>query len=74
MLTVGGSGQGGVPLASAELYTPASGSWSNTGSLTVARTSHAAVLLPTGLALILGGSGGPAGILASSELYASAVP
>src|SRR5438874_6164324 len=53
--------------AGAELYDPASGTWSATGSLATARRGHTATLLPNGKVLVSGGFG--ASILASAELY-----
>jgi uncharacterized delta-60 repeat protein len=55
-------------LASAELYDPASGKFSPTGSLTIGRDAHTATLLPDGRVLIAGGWDGSA-TLASAELY-----
>ena len=56
-------------LASAELYDPASGTWTETGSLNTARYDHTATLLPNGKVLVAGGYAGTGGYLASAELY-----
>ena len=40
VLVAGGQGISNEPLASAELYDPASGTWTATGSLTAVRSSH----------------------------------
>src|SRR5690349_12485635 len=58
-------------LSTAELYNPATGTWSPTGSLARERESHTATLLPNGKVLVAGGvvRGGYTITLASAELY-----
>ncbi len=51
--------------SSAELYNPATGTWTPTGSMNVARVQHSATLLPNGQVLVAGGVGGGS----SAELY-----
>jgi hypothetical protein len=55
-------------LASTEVYDPASGTWSLTGSMTAPRAYHTLTLLQTGEVLAAGGYG-PSGALSSTELY-----
>src|SRR6266478_8008026 len=55
-------------LTSAELYDPATGTWTATGSLDTARYRHTATLLPNGNVLVAGGVNS-SGSLASAELY-----
>jgi len=74
------AGGGGTPtsesfaniLASAELYDPASGTWTATRDMAGVRTGHTATLLADGPVLVAGGgssSDGDGGPLGSSELY-----
>jgi N-acetylneuraminic acid mutarotase len=75
ILVAGGStGSGSTPIATAELYDPATGTWSNTGSLAQARFHHTATLLSTGQVLVVGGTKGSAAsdVLASAEIYDTA--
>src|SRR6266436_6398683 len=59
-------------LSSAELYDPATGTWTATGSLGAARAAHTATLLPNGMVLVAGGDDSSFNRLASAELYAPA--
>ncbi|MFY0564664.1 kelch repeat-containing protein [Archangium lansingense] len=56
-------------LASAELYDPATNTWSYTGSLRTARAFHSMTLLPNGKVLVTGGSDASDNLLSSAELY-----
>jgi len=58
----------GADRASAELYDPATGSFTVTGSMTSARYDHTTTLLNDGNALVAGGDHN-SGDLASAELY-----
>jgi hypothetical protein len=74
VLVVGGfepSANTHVSFASAELFDPATGTWSPTGALQTARRYHSATLLPDGKVLVAGGigSGSEDPVLASAELY-----
>jgi N-acetylneuraminic acid mutarotase len=69
VLVAGGFDTGLDPVGSAELYDPATGSWTLTGSLNTARYFHTATLLPNGMVLVAGGLACCTFISASAELY-----
>jgi hypothetical protein len=69
----GGDGSSPSPRASAELYNPASGTWSATGGMAAGRSGHPATLLNDGTVLVAGG-GGASGPLATAELYGGPPP
>ena len=66
VLVAGGYATG--PLATAELYDPATGAWSATGSLKTARFDHTATLLADGKVLVAAGYNGSI-VVRSAELY-----
>ena len=71
VLVSGGNNQtvnGATPLASAELYNPASGAWSATGSMSNARAGHTSTVLHNGKVVNAGGSDA-VNELDSAELY-----
>ena len=56
-------------LASAELYNPATGTWSQTASMLAARGSYTATMLSDGSVLVAGGLYHRTGTLGSAEIY-----
>jgi hypothetical protein len=70
VLVVGGYSLSSVgrSTASAELYDPATGRWTPTGSLRTPRRNHTATLLPGGTVLVAGGFNAD-GWLRSAEVY-----
>jgi Galactose oxidase, central domain/Kelch motif len=75
VLVVGGRvcGMSCVEFSSAELYDPATGTWSAAGNMSVPRHAHVAVRLPNGKVLVAGGQSGAAqGFITtwkSAEIY-----
>jgi N-acetylneuraminic acid mutarotase len=71
VLVTGGLGVNGIysPLASAELFNPAKGKWTVTGSMSVGRAFFTATSLPNGEVLVTGGTGYTAYCFATAELY-----
>jgi len=69
VLIVGGedANDAGIAFATAELFDPASGTFSPTGSMGTARAAHAATLLTNGKVLVTGGGNGNP--IATAELY-----
>ena len=65
-------GKGSTVVASAELYDPATGTWTTTSSMNYARDYHTADLLPSGNVLIVGGASPTGTFLSAAELYVPA--
>jgi hypothetical protein len=57
-----------TPLSSAELYNPATGTWTATGSMSNARSGHTSTVLTNGYVLNCGGSNA-VNELNSSDIY-----
>jgi N-acetylneuraminic acid mutarotase len=71
VLVAGGSTNGSSAdvTASTELFDPATGTWTPTGSLSTGRSLHQATLLPNGKVLVSGGMDRNDEVLALTELY-----
>jgi N-acetylneuraminic acid mutarotase len=71
VLVTGGTHKNHNPpeAASAEVYDPATRSWSPTGPMLVSRQEHTATLLPSGKVLVTGGTIESWTTLSSAELY-----
>jgi hypothetical protein len=69
VLVAGGGTSGGAWAASAELYDPASNSWSPAASMSTTRFEHTATLLRSGKVLVAGGDIYGGYPTASAELY-----
>lgn len=69
VLVVGGFTTGTVAVSSAEIYNPATNTFSATGSMAAPRISPTLNTLPNGRILVSGGSDGPGNPLASVEIY-----
>jgi Bacterial Ig-like domain (group 3)/Kelch motif/Beta-propeller repeat/YDG domain/Galactose oxidase, central domain len=72
MVLVAGGNNYVTNSSNAELYNPASNTWSSAGSMATARTGQTATLLGDGMVLVAGGSAGSGG-LSSAELYDPAI-
>ena len=71
-LVIGGLDQAGTPLASCELFNPATGTWTTiAGTLGTARYNHVAVVTSNGAILVIGGQGAGAAFLSSVEIFSS---
>ncbi len=71
LVLVAGGQQNVLPttyLSSSELYNPATGAWSASGSMSFAHVSHSSTLLPDGTVLVAGGFNGT-NALEVSEIY-----
>ena len=70
VLAAGGEGSSGGNTAAAELYDPATGQWTATGSMHDARRGHVAIRLADGRVLVAGGWNQRTGqTFASAEVY-----
>ncbi|MBV9169445.1 MAG: protein kinase [Chloroflexi bacterium] len=68
VLLVGGK-NGPTPLATGQLYDPASNAWTDTGPLATSRFAHSATLLSDGHVLVVGGQDSETHYLDTAEVY-----
>ena len=68
-MVVGGAGDDGETLASAEIFDPATGAWSQAAAMDEPRRAHTATLLPDGRVLVVGGTRDGTTPLASAEQF-----
>ena len=66
---MGGLGDNGAPVGTAELYDPNTGTFTATGNTYSGRYLHTATLLNDGTVLIAGGASPTNGLLANAEIY-----
>ena len=69
VLVTGGENEQDDALVHSEVFDPASGKWTVTGPLSVARSGHIARLLPDGRVLVAAGNDTNDNPIASSELF-----
>jgi hypothetical protein len=69
VLVAGGYNDGDSTMAIAELYHPATRSWTTTRPMAVARQEHTATLLKNGEVLVAGGNSLRGEFLSSAELF-----
>lgn len=71
VLVAGGASVGASAVSTTELFDPATGAFTDGGSMTVGREWHSATLLSNGRVLIAGGAftPGTSGLLATAEIY-----
>jgi hypothetical protein len=67
VLVAGGYNTANIPLSSAELYDPVTGTWTATGSMITTRVNPSATLLPNGKVLVVGGQDASIHDIAATE-------
>ena len=72
VLTIAGDHIGSGPVATGDIYDPATGSWTATTRLRAGRALAVAALLSDGDVLVCGGEGPGAAGLNSAEIFGSA--